>query len=99
MLREEFKTWRVDPIPDATLFALGIHVTNLGYLENRAFRVTELPDGSTKELDLGLGLDHAAAIPDNDNQPPPDLSNLKAERAKKKVEKARRRQQKKSTLA
>ncbi len=97
MLGEEFETWPADPIPDATLLALGMHVTNLGYLEDGAPRVTELPDGGTEELDFGL--DHAAAIPDNDDQPPPDLSDSEAERAKKKEEKARRRQQRKITLA
>lgn len=67
MLREKFETWFADPIPHATFLTLDIHVTNLGYLKDKAFCITEFPDGGTKELDLGLGLDHVAAILNNDN--------------------------------
>lgn len=92
MLRKEFKTWPSDPSPDATLLAFGMHITNLGYLEDRASCVMELSDGSTERLDLGLGLDHAAGISDNHNQLPPDLSDSEAKWAKKKAEKAQRHQ-------
>lgn len=76
-----------------------MQVLNLGYLEAGALCVTELPDGGIEELDLGLGLDHAITISDNNDQLLTDLSDLEAEWAKKKVEKAQRRQQRKITLA
>lgn len=73
-----------------------MHINNLGYLEDRASRVTELPDGGTKELDFGL--DHTSAILNNNDQLPPDSSNLEATRVRKKEEKAWRRQPREITL-
>lgn len=52
MLQEEFKTWSADPILDATLLTLSMHVTNLGYLEDNALCIMKLPDGGMEELDL-----------------------------------------------
>ncbi len=97
--REEFETWPIDLIFDVTLRALGIHVTNLGYLEDKTPRITKFPNSNTVGLDLGLGFNLATAIPNNNNQPQPNLSDLETEWAKKKVEKVRRRQQRKITLA
>lgn len=76
MLEEEFKTWPADAIPDAILLILGIYVINLGYLEDRSPRVIELLDDGTEGLNFGL--DHATAIPDNNNNPSMDSSDLEA---------------------
>lgn len=84
---KEFESWLSDPIFDTILFTFGMHVTNLGYLEDKVLYITKILDGDTKELDLGLGLDYTVAISDNDNQPLTDLSNLKVKRAKKKQRK------------
>lgn len=51
MLKKEFEIWLADSIPDVILLTLSMHVTNLGYLEDKTLHVTELSDGSTKELD------------------------------------------------
>ncbi len=100
MLGEEFKTWPADPLPDTILITVGIHVTNLGYLEDRPPHFTELLDGSTKESNKMLvRLDIAAIIPETDNQDLLDLIDLEAEWVNKKKEKAERRQQRKINLA
>lgn len=97
--KEKFETWPANPISDAILLALNMYITNLGYLEDEAPCGTELLNGGTEELDLRLGLDHATTIPDNNDGLSPDLSDLEAKRAKKKVEKVLKRQQRKITLA
>lgn len=68
------------------LLALGMHITNLGYIESGPPRITELLKSSTEGLDFGL--DYTATISNNDNQPLLDSSNSEAERARKKEEKA-----------
>lgn len=88
MLKEEFETWPADSILHATLFALSMHVLNLGYIKNGASHVPEPPDGNTQELYLGLGFDYATTIPDNDDQFLPDLKDPEIEQAKKKAIKA-----------
>lgn len=93
MLREKFKTWLADSIFDTTLFVLDMHVINLDYLEDGAPCITELPNSNMEELNLGLGLNYAAAISDNDNQPLLDLSDLKVEQVKKKTKKTQRYQE------
>ncbi len=75
-----------------------MHVTNLGYLEDRAPHVTRLLDCDTEELNLGLGLDYVTTISDNDDEPPTDLSNSEDKWVKKKAQKAWRHQQRKITL-
>ncbi len=52
-----------------------------------------------EETNLRLKLDYAIAIFDNNNQTLMNQSDLEVERAKKNVEKAWRRQQRKITLA
>ncbi len=99
MLREEFETWPVDPLPDTTLIIVGMHVTKLGYLEDGPPCFTELPDGGTEESNRMLvGLDTAAVIPETNDQDLPNLIDLEAERANKKKEKAKRRRQRKINL-
>ncbi len=64
MLGEEFETWPADLLPDTTLVTVGMHVTNLGYLEDRPPYFTELPEGGTEESNrMLIGLDTAAVIP------------------------------------
>ncbi len=64
MLREEFETWLADPLSNATLITVGMHVTNLGYLADRSPRFTDLSDGGMEESNrMSVGLDRAAIIP------------------------------------
>ncbi len=99
MLGEEFEMWPADPLPDTTLITVGMHITNLGYLEDGPPRFTELPDGGTEESNRMLvGLDIAAVIPKTDDQDLPDLIDSEAKRANKKKEKAERRRQRKINL-
>ncbi len=100
MLGEEFETWPADPLPDTTLITVGMHITNLGYLEDGPPCFTELPDGGTEELNRMLvGLDTAAIIPETDDQDLSDLIVSEVEQVNKKKEKAERRRQRKINLA
>ncbi len=100
MLGKEFETWPADPLSDAILITVGMHFTNLGYLEDGPPRFMEFPNGGTEELNRMLvGLDTTAVIPETDNQDLPDLIDSEAERANKKKEKAERRRQSKINLA
>lgn len=75
----ERKTWPAHPIPDATLLTLGMHVTNLGYLEDGPPRFTELPDGGTEESNRTLvGLVNDDAIQDNNHENPVKLIGIKS---------------------
>lgn len=96
ILGKEFETLSADAILDTTFLALSIHVINLDYLEDKPPHITELLDSSMEGLDFWL--DHATAIPDNNNQPSLDSSDLEAEQAKKKEEKAWTCESKKITL-
>ncbi len=100
MLGEEFETWPVDFFPDATLIIVGMHVTKLGYQEDKPPRFIEFPDGGTEESNrILVGLDTAAVIPETKNQDLPHLINSEPERANKKKEKAERHRQRKINLA
>ncbi len=100
MLGEEFKTWPADPLPDATLITVGMHVTNLSYLEDGPPCFTQLPDGGMEESNrILVGVDTAAVIPETNNQDLPDLIDSEAEWVNKKKEKAERRRQRKINLA
>ncbi len=80
MFREEFETWPANPHSDAPLITFGIHVINLGYLEDGPPCFTELPDSGTEESNRMLvGLDTAAVIPETDDQNLPDLIDSEAE--------------------
>lgn len=68
MLRKEFETWPTDSLPNATLGIVDIYVTNLGYLEDRSPRFTELPEGGMGESNKMLtGLEIASFISETDN--------------------------------
>ena len=91
MLKEEFEIWSADPLSDATLITVGMHVINLGYLENRPPHFRELSDSGMEESNrMLIELKTAAIIPETDDQDLPDLIDSKAEQANKKKEKAER---------
>ncbi len=91
MLGEEFETWPADSLPNMTLIIVGMHIPNLGYLEDGLPHFMELPDSGTEELNRMLvGLNTAVVIPETDDQDLPDLIDLKVERANKKKEKVKR---------
>lgn len=93
MLKEKFEKWSVDPISYSILLTLSMHVTNLGYQEDRPSCFMELLNGNMKELNRTLKkLDNAAAILENLNKHPPDPSNSEAKFIKKQEEKAQKRQ-------
>lgn len=74
ILEKEFKTWSADPLSNAILITIGMHVANLGYLEDGSPYFIELPDSNMKKSNRMLvGLDTAAIIPETDDQ---DLSDL-----------------------
>ena len=99
MLKEEFKTWLADPLPDAILIIISMHVTNLGYFEDGPLCFTELSDGGTKESNrLLLGLNTALVISEINNQYLLDLIDSKVKRVNKKKEKIERRRQRKINL-
>ena len=61
MLGEKFETWLIDPLSDATLITVDMHITNLGYLENKSLYLTKLPDCNIEESNRMLvGLDTVA---------------------------------------
>ena len=68
MLKEEFKMWPVDLLPDAILITVGIYIINLGYLEDKFPCFIEFSDGNIDKLNRMLvGLDTTAIIPETDN--------------------------------
>ncbi len=68
-----------------------MHVTNLGYLEDKPPHFTELLNDNTEELNKMLvGLDTAAVIPETDDEDLPDLIDLEVKWANKKKEKTER---------
>lgn len=75
MLKEKFEIWPANPILNMSLLAFGMHVINLGYLKDKFPCITKFLNSNREELDLGLGLDHTAAISDNDDKFLLDLSN------------------------
>lgn len=92
MLRQEFKTWPADHLPDARFVIVGMHVTNLSYLEDKPSYFTELSESDMEESNKMLvGLDTASVIPETDKQDLLDLIDLEFEQANKKKEKAERR--------
>lgn len=100
MLGEKFEMWPANPLSNAILITVSMHVINLGYLEDGPPCFTEFSNGSTKESNKMLvGLDTTAVIPETDNQDPPDLIDLEVKRTNKKKEKAERRWQRKINLA
>ena len=79
MFRKEFETWPADFLSNATLIIIGIHVTNLGYLQNKPPHFMELFDSNTKESNkILVRLDIAAIIPETNNQDLLDLIYLEA---------------------
>ena len=100
MLKEEFKTWPVNSLPNITLIIIGMHVTNLDYLENKPFCFTELLNGGIEKLNRMLvRLDTATVIPETDNKYLLDLIDLEVEWINKKEKKAKRHRQRKINLA
>lgn len=49
MLREEFETWPMDPILNATLVIVCMHVIDVWYLDEISSHFTELSDGTTEK--------------------------------------------------
>ena len=79
MLREEFETWLADLFSNSPLITVGIHVTNLNYLEDEPSCFKKLPDGDTEELNRMLvWLNIAAVIQKTYNPDLSDLIDLKA---------------------
>lgn len=100
MFENEFKTLLVDLFSNTTLAIVNMHITNLGYLEDKLFCFTKLLDSGIEELNkMLLGLDTAAVIPITDNQDLQNLINLKTIQASKKKKKVERRWQRKINLA
>ena len=63
MLKEEFETWSIDHLPNTTLIIFGIHITNVGYLEDRCPYFIELSDGNIEESNkILIELDTTAII-------------------------------------
>ena len=91
MLRKKFETWLANPFPNITLIIVGMHITNLGYLEDKSLCFMELPNnGMEKSYRMLVGLDTAAIIQETNNQNLPDLIDLEAKWTNKKKEKAER---------
>ena len=55
-------TWLADLLPDATFIIVGIHVTNLSYLEDKSLCFIELLDNNTEESNRMLVGQNTAAI-------------------------------------
>ena len=56
-----------------------MHITNLGYLENRSSHFIELSNGNTEELNrILIRLDITAIISETGNQDLPHLIDLEA---------------------
>lgn len=94
MLEEEFKTKPADPLSNTRPVTVRMHITNLGYLEDRPLCFIKLPDGGIEEFNKMLvGLDTATIILESDNQDLPDLFeliDLEAKQVNKKKEKVER---------
>lgn len=100
MLEKEFEMWPANFFFDTIFITIGMHVTNLGYLEDRSPYFTKFSYGSIEELNkILVRLDTVAVIPKTDNQDLSDLIKLEVEYANKKKEEAERRRQKKINLA
>ena len=100
MLGEEFETWLADSLSNRILIIVGIHVTNLVYLEDKTPRFTEfLNCGMEESNKMLVKLNTATIILEIDNQNLLNLINLEAEWANKKKEKAEKRWQRKINLA
>lgn len=68
MLGEKFETWPANPLSNAILVIVGMHVTNMDYLKDKSPHFTELSNGSMKELNrLLVRLDIAVLISQTDN--------------------------------
>ncbi len=92
MLREEFETWPADPLPNNTFIIVGMHVTNLGFIEDKPPCFTEFLDGGTEESSkMFVELDIAVVIPETNNYSLPDQIDSEAEQTNMKKRKVERR--------
>lgn len=88
MRGEKFKIWPTNLLPNTTLITIGIHVTNLGYLENISLYFKKLSNSNLEESNkILIKLDIATIIIETNNQDLPDLIDLKPKQTNKKKKK------------
>lgn len=99
MITKNFKTWLVYFFLNITLIIIGMHITNLGYQEEKPPHFTKLPNDNTEKSNKILViLNISTVFLETNNQDLLDLINLDVKQTTKKQEKAKRCRQRKINL-